>query len=372
MTKIKLVSICAYSLLFLLTNIMPLGISFVVKAQRPSAPPTLEGIQYEGPIIFLAPGITGIPTLQAHYIFEKQGRVTCRIITITPSGTITQQRFNMVTQTLEPTMVFIPGGATSTDEIGTYKQNGSTVRLEFSNRYIEATVKADGLMGMVTYKESNKKEQWVVAKLGTGANSPSSSEIPKSTQPITEMDRERAAQSYMDGLHLLDQRKYSEAIGKFDEAIAIWPANVIPYFDRGSAKMMLRNYREAIKDFDKFIEILKDTKFKNSSLEDAYKWRGNAKLEIKDYRGALADYNLYFQSLEKPIEPKPVNSSPSSLGEGIDASQLTIYRQDEEVYKNRGIAKYKLGNKVGACEDFRKACESGNSFACEEIKIICN
>jgi hypothetical protein len=43
-----------------------------------------------------------------------------------------------------------------------------------------------------------------------------------------------------------------------------------------------------------------------------------------------------------------------------------------EAYKSRGIAKSRLGDKVGACEDFRFACVLGNSEACENSKRVCN
>ncbi len=98
------------------------------------------------------------------------------------------------------------------------------------------------------------------------------------------------------------------------------------------------------------------------TLETSYQWRGNAKLAIKDYRGALLDYNQYLLLYDKPDD-----EPGSNLGELSDL----FHGVQEEVYKNRGTAKYKLGDKVGACEDFRKSCKLGNDMACENSKLIC-
>jgi hypothetical protein len=391
MNKTKLTSARTYLLLFLMIRIMLLGNFFVIKAQRQSAPPELEGIQYEGPIL-LTPGLTGLTNSQAHYIFEKQGKVTYRIITITSSGTITQQRYNSITQKMEPTMVFIPGSATWADEIGEYKQNSSEVRLEFSDRYIEATVKADGLEGVVTFKALNKKEHWVVKTSGTAVNS-SPSETPKPTQPITHTDREkrlrrqrslaaldspqpitdldkakrikrieRALYLYNDGEGLYAGGEYNKAIAKFNEAINLIydiPSRFNFYCGRGRAKVKLQDYRRAIEDFDKCFQNVKGNK---PTLEE-YQLRGDAKLATNDYKGALADYNLFLQLFEKPYEPEQGTSLKDLFDQGGSKA---------EVYKNRGTAKYKLGDKSGACADFRESCELGNNSACDVVKIVCN
>ena len=40
-------------------------------------------------------------------------------------------------------------------------------------------------------------------------------------------------------------------------------------------------------------------------------------------------------------------------------------------YYNRGIAKYGLGDKEGACRDWSKAGELGNPLAYDTIKQLC-
>ena len=56
------------------------------------------------------------------------------------------------------------------------------------------------------------------------------------------------------------------------------------YFDRGTAKYALGNYKDAIADYSKAIEI-------NPKYPIAYYNRGNIKEELNDLQGAMADYN---------------------------------------------------------------------------------
>jgi len=132
------------------------------KAQRQSASLKLEGTQFEGRVIALP----GNSLLHTYYIFEKQGKVVCRFTKITFAQTTLEYKYNVVTERYEYVTGFVPGSALPfrPDEIGTYMQTGNRVRLQFSDRRLDATVKDNGLEGMVTFKESNKKEPWVVAK----------------------------------------------------------------------------------------------------------------------------------------------------------------------------------------------------------------
>jgi len=109
------------------------------------------------------------------------------------------------------------------------------------------------------------------------------------------------------------------------------------YFDRGNSKYDLQDYRGAIQDYSKAIEL-------DPSNADAYYNRGNAKRKLQDYRGAIQDYS-------KAIELDPSKS---------------------EAYGNRGLAKYFLNDIDGACLDWSKAGELGIYDAYDSIKEYCN
>jgi len=108
------------------------------------------------------------------------------------------------------------------------------------------------------------------------------------------------------------------------------------YIDKGTAKEKLGDYKGAIQDYNKSIEL--DPKF---ALP--YNERGIAKKNLGDYKGAVQDYN-------KAIELNPNYAN---------------------AYYNRGIAKSYLGQKDSGCLDLSKASEMGVSQAYDLIKKHC-
>ena len=113
--------------------------------------------------------------------------------------------------------------------------------------------------------------------------------------------------------------------------------SALTYFSRGNSKYKLNDYRGAILDYNKAIEL-------NPTLAEAYINRGNTKNDLNDYRGAILDFN-------KAIELNPTLA---------------------KVFNNRGTAKSFLGDKNGSCLDWSKAGELGYGNAYDSIKKYCN
>ena len=109
------------------------------------------------------------------------------------------------------------------------------------------------------------------------------------------------------------------------------------YFERGNSKYGLEDYKGAVADYSKAIEL-------NPNYSEAYVNRGISKYVLQDYQGAIADYS-------KAIELNPNLS---------------------EAYNNRGISKYMLNQKKSACLDWIKARELGLEVAYKNIKKYCN
>ena len=110
------------------------------------------------------------------------------------------------------------------------------------------------------------------------------------------------------------------------------------YHDRGLAKVELEDYKGAIQDFNKAIEL------EYIKLNLAYNNRGAAKRNLKDYRGAIEDYT------------KAIGINPNYAN----------------AYYNRGAAKISLGQKDNGCLDFSKARELGFAGAYGRIRKLCN
>jgi len=109
------------------------------------------------------------------------------------------------------------------------------------------------------------------------------------------------------------------------------------YYNRGRNKDRLHDYRGAMADYNKAIEL-------NPNLALDYYGRGKAKSELHDYRGAMPDYT-------KAIELNPNYA---------------------EAYFHRGVSKLLLEQKDSGCLDLSKAGELGFAKAYESIQMLCN
>lgn len=83
---------------------------------------------------------------------------------------------------------------------------------------------------------------------------------------------------------LFQQGDATKALSLYDEAIRLSPGYYKAYNNRAILKAsLLKNYKEAINDFTRAIEIKPD-------YSDAYLGRGSSKLELRDLQGACSDW----------------------------------------------------------------------------------
>jgi tetratricopeptide (TPR) repeat protein len=94
------------------------------------------------------------------------------------------------------------------------------------------------------------------------------------------------------------------------------------YYTRGNAKGELGDYRSAIQNYNKAIQL-------KPNYANAYNNRGGAKVSLGDYRGAIQDFNKAIE-----LDPNYANA-----------------------YYNRGVSKIGLGQKDSGCLDLSKAGE---------------
>jgi len=109
------------------------------------------------------------------------------------------------------------------------------------------------------------------------------------------------------------------------------------YLKAGNTKYELKDYKGALQDYNKAIEL-------NTNYAYAYYNRGIAKYELKDYSGAIQDFT-------KAIE--------------LDPNYAVTYY-------NRGAAKILLGQKINGCLGLSEAGELGYALAYKFIKEYCN
>lgn len=139
-------------------------------------------------------------------------------------------------------------------------------------------------------------------------------------------------QAHVDnGQQLIQNGKYEEALEQFNMAIILDPASKTAFIQRAFTYSVLKDYESAISDYSHVLQL-------NPALISAYLSRGSAYNKLERFEEALQDFN-------KVIELDPNNS---------------------EAYNNRGWSKKGMGDKDGACADWKTSKKMGN----QEAKII--
>lgn len=194
-----------------------------------------------------------------------------------------------------------------------------------------------------------------------------------------------------------DSGNYEEALRHYNEAISIHPSLTCIYYDRGTTKHCLEDYRGAIEDYTKSIEA------KASNMSDAFYERGKIKYhQLNDGDGALKDFNAAIalcptdadmlasrsvvlndydalQDLTRAIEMSPTNarlfyyrSTRRVHTEDLDGAIEDLTRFIEmgptdagisisQVYHLRGAIKSCQHDYTGAIHDYNKAIELDDS-----------
>jgi tetratricopeptide (TPR) repeat protein len=130
-------------------------------------------------------------------------------------------------------------------------------------------------------------------------------------------------------------KDFKGAISDYSKAIELNPDNADYYYRRGNAKYFSDDDKGSIVDFNKAIEL-------NPDNADYYYRRGNAKNYLEDYEGAIADYTKAIELYTKAIELNPDNA---------------------DYYDRRGNTKNYLEDYEGAIADYTKAIELRPDFA---------
>jgi tetratricopeptide (TPR) repeat protein len=187
--------------------------------------------------------------------------------------------------------------------------------------------------------------------------------------------------------------------------VELHPNNVRAYFYRGRVRLELRNYNGAVADFEKVLELdslngdamfqLAEVKEKQGDMESAaeyysrigkvfpgyetrYILQGEHELDQKQYSNALKSFEIalkinannfevYKKRGQVQFQKKNYRDAVKDYSEYLDH-----FPNDPEVNYLNGLAKMKLGDRTGACEDFHTAESFGNEDASKAAKKFCN
>ena len=179
------------------------------------------------------------------------------------------------------------------------------------------------------------------------------------------------------GSNAINTKDYKLAEIYLSRVIELDNNNSIAYNDRGATKMFLGNLEEAIKDFDRAIEL-------NPYLSEAYNNRGNAENNLGNHYNSIDYLESALKDYNKAIEINPNNSEAYNNRASTKKDLAKFYNNinyledaikdfnksielnpnNSGAYYNRGNAKNNLANVCNninyledAIKDFTKAIE---------------
>ncbi len=371
--------------LFLVLGISMLLSSFVGKAQNNSAV-NLAGTgwntgEYEIPT---ANDDNSVTTLTHYLIFYKQGRVKDIVVREKSIGRrrtsdyeyvyeyvtdpITgRQEYRPVYKKVPKTVTTMPS-FTQQDYEGTYEVKGKSVFMNFPSFTISATVYSNLMKGVITHKDTGEKEERTFRPTIDPNNSSVDTNKPSgsSNLPVP---------------NLAEKRQLAKTLTTKAENL-LHQADDLR--DKGKTLESQEKYCEAIKVLSAVIETELDTK---QYIIEAYVTRASIKLRLEEYRGAIEDCTSAIQlstPLKKDVKAlmealSGVESKAKSIsGDVLEQATLRSVLSRELIEKNpevsaamdglqdgytlRVMAKSKLGDKAGACEDYRMLYSLGFSY----------
>jgi len=135
------------------------------------------------------------------------------------------------------------------------------------------------------------------------------------------------------------------------------------FFNRAQDKFELADYKGAVLDYNKALEL------SPTEICLVYSMRGNAKRNLSDFDGAISDQN-------KALDFDPLyadgyfNRGIAKFQKGDSDGAIEDYTQvininpkDSDAFFNRANVKKEIGDLKGACEDWKKAAELGDEGA---------
>jgi hypothetical protein len=189
------------SFMFLAISLLMLFNPFAGKAQNNSAV-SLAGTEWSTIPVTVPTYSTdnSITTLTRCLVFYKQGKVEAAILRNKSAGGeykyVYSNEYNPVTGRYELQLVnkYVPTLPEFTPQAwqGKYEIKGKSVYLDFPGFTINATVSGDSMKGLVTYKDTNQKEEWLLSLLASnkdnlrGRNSASSESRENGSSDLSE------------------------------------------------------------------------------------------------------------------------------------------------------------------------------------------
>jgi tetratricopeptide (TPR) repeat protein len=140
-----------------------------------------------------------------------------------------------------------------------------------------------------------------------GGATPQEAGRPAAAGPVAEVTRSQARQAYEQGVQLVNQRRYSDALVSFNSALRLEPTLTVGYIARGSALIGLRRFPEAATDYDYALKLDASLSSPLYGLAEAYRGLNR----VDEARGF---YQRYISSNATDVRPELQADARNKLG----------------------------------------------------------
>jgi tetratricopeptide (TPR) repeat protein len=179
------------------------------------------------------------------------------------------------------------------------------------------------------------------------------------------------------GKEKYSQKQYNKAYEDFDDALRLNPKNAEAYFYLALVfdKVFTPKTTESI---NLKISLLNTAIKLNPNYKDAYFYRGVEKFYLKEYENAISDYN---RILEKDVDNFQCYTYRGMAKSKLNDNDGAMLDFDKAIklntnyslaYGMRGHLNLKLKQKEAACLDFKKAVELGENAVINFVEKTCN
>ena len=139
-------------------------------------------------------------------------------------------------------------------------------------------------------------------------------------------------------------QEFDNAINDYSILLSTEPNDLYWLSQRANCYHLIMQYHNEINDYTKSLYLLKQGADPNSLISNTYWYRGNAYLLLEDYKSAILDFNEYIKNKQ----------------------------DDNDVYFLRAISRMMVGDKLGACEDYKMAQKYGFSVSYRYKQLLKN
>jgi len=173
------------------------------------------------------------------------------------------------------------------------------------------------------------------------------------------------------GVALLNDENYTEAIPIFNHLVAQNPDMTTYRYNRAVALFNLKRFNEALKDYSVLHSSLPEETEYTFQMGNCYENMDSVRQAIHYYseaiKGEQSFYIYYFKRGTLYLKQGVWKKSEQDF-----TAALSIDPKHHNSLHNRGIARYQLGQRTAACNDWCEAYQLGNPTSKSHLDKNCN